>query len=319
MRRGAPLRHRPTRCFTTRSPLYPHEARTAAPGFIPESTSSYAQSLAWSAQLARDLRFSLRSLRRAPGFSLTVIVTLALCIGANTAVFSVLYGLMLKALPFRAPGQLVEVYNAFPKSGQAKRPVSVAQYLDYKENADRFEGFALSQESSFTAGEETDPTRVTGARMTEEYFSLLGVTPLRGRFYTMEDCVPGRDTVVVLTQSFWETQYRADPALIGQTIRLTGVPYTVIGIAPRAVEDLSRNPGLFIPLTWNANLASPQSRQTLNYGMYARVTAGVTPSAALAQLTTLEQRFAEQVAPPDLRTALARNGHQIQLGLIRAE
>jgi predicted permease len=274
---------------------------------------------AWLENFGRDIRFSLRSLRRAPGFSLAVIVTLTLCIGANTTIFSVLYGLVLKSLPYHEPGQLVEIYNSFSKTGQPKRQVSVAQYLDYKENADQFEGFALSQEGSFTVGEETDPARVTGTRMTADYFSLLGVQPLLGRFYTMEDCVPGRDNVVVLTQSFWESNFRADPAIVGQVIRLTGLSYTVIGVAPRKLEEFNRIPVLFVPLSWNANLAAPQARVALNSIMYARVKAGVAPTAALAQLAALEKRFHDQVAPPVLRDMLDRDGYKIELGLVRAE
>ena len=143
------------------------------------------------------MKFSLRSLRRSIGFSAAVIVTLALCIGANTTIMSVLYGLILKPMPFRDSGQLVQVYDTLPKNNQPKANVSVTQYLDYKANADLFAGFALWTVWTFNIGEEADPERGIGARVTADYFALLGVQPLLGRFYTMEECVPGKDAVLV--------------------------------------------------------------------------------------------------------------------------
>src|SRR3954471_3100463 len=119
--------------------------------------------------LARDLRFSLRSLRRSLGFSIAVIVTLALCIGANTTIMSVLYGLILKPMPFADSGQLVQVYNSLSKNNQPKQRLGVPQYLDYKANADLFSGFALAAVWTFNIGEEGDPERGIGARVTADY------------------------------------------------------------------------------------------------------------------------------------------------------
>ena len=273
----------------------------------------------WLEQLGRDFRFSFRSLRRAPGFSIAVIVTLALCIGVNTSIMSVLYGLVLKPLPFRDSGQLVEIYNSQMKSGQPKKLTSVAQYLDFKASADLFEGFALWRDWTFTVGEETDPTRSLGLRTTADLFTFLGIQPLLGRFFTMEESTPGKDRVVVLTQSFWEKQYRGDPAVVGKVIRLGGESYTIIGVAPRRLESFNVYAIMLKPFEWVPQLANPQARAAYNANMYARVKSGIALTAGLAQLETLEKRFHETVAPPGLRDFLDRNGQRVALGQISVE
>jgi hypothetical protein len=273
----------------------------------------------WLEQWGRDFLFSIRSLRRAPGLSLAVIATLTLCIGANATIFTALYGLILKPLPYRDPGQLVEIYNSMPKAGQPKRQISVTQYVDFKAHADLFEGVALWQDWSFNIGEETDPTRGIGARVTADYFSVLGVQPLLGRFFTMEESTPGRDNVLVLTQSFWESNYGADPGIVGKVIHLGGTPYTIVGVAPRRLEACNVDGPVLKPFEWVPQQGSPQARLAWRPMMYARVKKGVDPSAALAQLATLEKRYYREVAQPIIRDYLDRGGYRIALGQVRAE
>ena len=273
----------------------------------------------WLEQWGRDFRFSLRSLRRAAGFSAAVIITLALCIGANTTIMSVLYGLILKPMPFHDSGQLVQVYNSFPKNNQPKQRVSVAEYLDYKANAGLFAGFALWTVWTFNIGEDADPERGIGARVTADYFTLLGVQPLLGRFYTMEECVPGKDAVLVLTQTFWEKKFHADSGVIGRVIKLGGQPFTIIGVAPRSLEALNTDTTVLKPFEWQPQQAVPQARYAQTAMMYARVKPGVAYSAALAQLATLEKRFQDEVAPAGARAFLERTGFQVCMGRVRAE
>lgn len=273
----------------------------------------------WLENIWRDVHFSFRSLRRSPGFSVAVIITLALCIGANSTIFSVLYGLILKPLPFHDAGQLVEVYNSLLKGGQPKRMNSVVQYVDYKANADLFTGFALWRAWTFNIGEESDPDRGIGARVTADYFVLLGMQPLLGRFYTMEECAPGRDHVLVLTQSFWEKTYHADPSAIGREIRLSGELFTIIGVAPRSLESFNTDTVLLKPFEWQPEQANPQSRLSAMATMYARVKTGVALTAARVQLATLEKRFHDNVADHATRDYLDRGGYQIALGQVRAE
>src|SRR5882724_1844607 len=140
----------------------------------------------WLEHRWRDLIYSVHALRRSLGFSATVIVTLALSIGANTAILSALQSLLLKPLPYRAPGQLVEIYISLLKGGVTKMPLSVTQYADYKANADLFDSFALWQTWAVNMDGDVYPIRVTAAKATADYFPLLGLQPLLGRFYTLE-------------------------------------------------------------------------------------------------------------------------------------
>jgi len=288
----------------------------------PERRAPLLRALAlgrWPEQWLRDFRFSVRSLRRSLGLSVAVIATLTLCIGANTAIFSVLYGLVLKPLPFAQSGQLVEIYNSLPKNGQLKRITSVAQYVDYRKNADLFAGFALWQPWTFNIGEETDPSRGIGARVTADYFKLLGVQPLLGRFYTMDEGVAGRDHVLVLTQSFWESNYRSDPDIVGKVIRLSGEPFTIIGVAPRRMEECNVDATILKPFEWDPSLAQGAYRLAQGGVMYGRLRPGVTPTVGLAQLTALEQRFDHDAAAAGMRDYINRTRFHVELGRVRTE
>ncbi|MDB6094873.1 MAG: macB 9 [Verrucomicrobia bacterium] len=266
-----------------------------------------------------DLRFSVRALRRSTAFSLTVIATLALCIWANTAVLSVLYGLVLKPLPFRDAGQIVDVYNMRPKAGQMKQAVGLLQYLDYKAHADLFTDFALWYGWMFNIGEETGTARYVAMRVTHEYFSVLGLHPLMGRFFNADECVPGHDAVVVLTESYWKKQFHGDPDIVGKEVRLTGRLYKVVGVLPLNFEELSVAPVLMVPMSWGPDRLNPQWRLAPMGSMYARIKPGVGHGAALAQLQTLEQRNRDSVADPAQREYLYSGGHRMGLGQLRAE
>ncbi|MCW5548715.1 MAG: ABC transporter permease [Opitutaceae bacterium] len=266
-----------------------------------------------------DLRFSVRSFWRTKIFSFAVIATLALCIWANTAVLAVLYGLVLKPLPFHDAGQIVDVYNMRPKAGQMHQKVGVVQYLDYRANADLFEAFALWSGWMFNIGEESGASRHVGMRITPDYFKVLGLQPLLGSFFTEEACRPGQDAVVVLTQSYWEKHFKADPDIVGKEVRLSGRPHTIVGVVPQRFEELSVAPLLMVPWVWDPERVQPNWRAAPMADMYARIKPGVDHGMARAQLDTLEQRFRESVADPALRDFLASGGHRMGLRQLRAQ
>lgn len=312
-------------------------ARHVAAGMAPDEAQHAAQrqfgnvagiqeqtretwSLIWLEHLWRDFRFSTRSLRRSLAFSGAIVVTLGLCIWANTAILAVLYGLVLKPLPFPDPGQLVDVYNTRPKQGLQRQQVSYAQYLDYRANADLFASFGLGAGWMFNIEETAGMERYVGMRVSADYFPTIGVQPLLGRFFTEDECTPGRDNVVVLTESFWEKQFLRDPAILGREVKLTGRSFTVIGVLPRRFEALSVAPVLLKPFEVDAQqLLAPQLRLRGFAGLNARLKPGVAPETALAQLQLLEDRFRENVADPALRDLLASGGHRMALRQLRAE
>lgn len=274
----------------------------------------------WFEQISRDLRFSLRFLRRTPVFTVTVIGSLGLCIGANTALFSAFYSLILKPLPFPEPSQLVEIYNVYPKAGVMKLPMSVAQYLDYNANADRFDGFALWAPWTFTVGAEGSPSRLMGARVTPDYFKILRVQPLLGRFYSSEECMPGHDRVVVLTQTYWERHFGGSSSVIGDDLRIDGETFSIIGVAPRSLEALHFGAAVLKPFEWTPNQADPHARHYYsNAFMFARVRPGISVGAAAAQLAILEARFFAHDTSLEMQGLRHATGHRVALGGVRAE
>ncbi|MBS0631474.1 MAG: ABC transporter permease [Verrucomicrobia bacterium] len=273
----------------------------------------------WLESVWHDVRFSLRSLRRSPAFTATVVATLALCIGANTAIISVLYGLVLKPLPYPHPEQIVDVYNMRPKAGQMHLGVGAAQYLDYKANADLFSDFALWRGWMFNIGEDGGTARYVGMIITSEYFSVVGVRPLMGRFFTPEECEPGKSNVTVLMQSYWEKHFNADPAIVGKEVRLSGKLCTIVGVAPKSFEELSVAPNLVVPMEFRPEQKNPQWRVSNMGSLYARIKPGVTHGAALAQLAALEQRFLGTVASPQVRDFLTSGGHRMGLEQVREQ
>jgi predicted permease len=304
--------------------LTPDEARQAALRSFSnleqvKERSREVRGWPWVENLGRDFRFSFRSLRRSPAFSAAVILTLGLCIGANTTIVSVLYGLVLKPLPFHDADQIVEVYNSLPKAGQPKLRVSVEQYLDYKEHADLFSAVSIWGGWMFNIGEDAATDRLVGMRTTPDYFTVMGVQPLLGRFFTMEECVPGKDAVVVLTQAFWEQYYHADRNVIGRVIRLSRQPFTIIGVAPRSLRAVGVDPVLMKPFEWNPDSVQPKWRFAGFAQMFARIKPGVAYGTAQAQLDTLEQRARDTLADPAQRNLLMSGGQKMGIGQLRTE
>lgn len=275
----------------------------------------------WLESGFRDLRLAARSLRRAPGFSIAVIATLALCIGPNTAILTALYALVLKPAPFHEPERLVQIYNAFDRldGGSARQDASVPQYRDFKDNADLFEAFAMMRYAGTTMDEDTTPLRVTGMRVNAGFFDLLGVQPLLGRFGTAEEDAVGKDRVLVLTRSFWETRFNADPNIIGQTVRFGGEPWTIIGVAPRSVEVLDRYTMFFKPFEPLPNEEDARARYTGKTILFGRLNPGVTRVAAEQQLQTVDHRYIEEQATPAMRSYFESAGHRVRLASIGAQ
>jgi putative ABC transport system permease protein len=270
-------------------------------------------------QAWRELGFAFRALSRARGFSLAVIGTLVLCIGPNTAILSVLYALVIKPLPFRGERQLVRITNVAEKSGGAKYQSTLAQYRDFRANADRFETFALWSGQNYMVGDGSTPVRAWGAQVTADFFQLLQVEPLLGRFFTAEEQIPGQGRVIVLTQGYWESRYNKDPKILGREIRLGDQPFVVIGVAPHRVEALDAQVLFFKPFTETPSRTNPQNRYEAEAILLGRLQGGVTVEEGRAQLQVLEQRFYDGSADTRLRQWLDEGGYRIGMGRVREE
>lgn len=251
--------------------------------------------------LLRDIRFGVYSLRKSPGFSLAVIITLALCIGLNTTILSTLYSLILKPLPFENSERLVQVFNIGRNAplGSGRSASGWTQYLDFKKRTDLFEGLALRQPLTKIISRNSIARRVRGQSVSADFFDLMRVKPLLGRFFSTEEIDPGPGHVIVLTESTWENEYNADPSVIGQQIRVdNNLLYTIIGVAPRSVEMFDYGAKFFIPFKVNAH---PQLNPTITrYGdgadLWVRLKKGISHEVYLEQLQAIERHWYEGVA-----------------------
>jgi putative ABC transport system permease protein len=179
--------------------------------------------------LWQDLRYALRSLAKSPGFTLVTLLTLALGIGANTAIFSVVNAVLLRALPFRNPGQLVVVRETYGAGEEGS--VSGPNFLDWKTRNHSFAGMTAWRGLNLALVGAGEAEEIIGAVVDADFFKVLGIDPIMGRGFTSgED--RGQATVVVLGETLWRSRFGADPGILGRTISLSGQPHTVIGVAP---------------------------------------------------------------------------------------
>jgi predicted permease len=274
-------------------------------------------SWAWLETWGRDLRHAARSLLRAPGFSVAVFCTLAVCIGPNAATLSALYALVLKPLPFPEPGQLVTVLNVAEKSGGQLVQSSTTQYLDFKAHADLFSGFSAIRHDDATLDQKGAPIRVAIVSVAGDFFGVLGVKPILGRFFTPAEEVAGRNHVLVVSQNIWESRYNSDPAVIGGKVHMGGQVYTIIGVAPRSLECLHQQTCFFQPYVPAPSKFDPQTRYRGDLALYARLKPGVSVSAGLAQLAALEENFLTGQAGPPLRALIAAAGYRLAIEPLR--
>jgi putative ABC transport system permease protein len=226
-----------TREYMNRGMSLEEAQRRARQGFGPlelaKDECRDARRLVWLGRAWRDLRLAVRSLRRAPGFAIAAIVTLALGIGANTAVFSVVYSVLLKPLPYENPDELYTVDITIPERLAQLGALTgrIQDYLEWRDADTAFSGVATITPAQWNLTGTGEPERVGGARVSTNFFSLLGVPPEQGRGFAAEEEQPGRDRVVVISNGLWRRRYGADPAIVGKTIDLNGQSHIVAGIA----------------------------------------------------------------------------------------
>ena len=243
----------------------------------------------------QDLRYAGRSLRRAPGFALGAVLTLALGIGANTAIFSVVDGVLLRPLPYREPQRLVSLFTAFRGSGVERYAMSQPEFIDYKgltqtfENAAAFTGSALTLTGACSsAGSSCEPQRVRGLAATRDLLPTLGVVPERGRNFENDEGRGGTEKVVIITHELWQNRLGGDPKLLGRQLTLNGVSRRVIGILPpgRTFEKADA----IIPIYINPDSMTGRSSNYLS-GV-ARLRPGVSVEQAQRELNALTKQSA---------------------------
>ncbi len=272
----------------------------------------------WVESLGIDLRFGSRILLKNKGFAITALLTLALCIGANTAIFSMLYGLVIKPLPYRELGRIVEILSASTKN-DIKLPVSVVQYLDYKTHTDAFADLAYCEYEEFTLGGEGHSVRFLGMRTTANLFSVLGLNPVHGRCFAAENNRPGNDKVVILTRSFCKSNFGDEKKALGNILRINGEPYEIIGIAPYTLEALDTRLRFVIPLALTPALANPFDRYFMKpqSHVYGLLEPKETIGAASSKIAAIESHFQAQL-PLRVRKMLGLEDSRIELARLQS-
>lgn len=245
--------------------------------------------------LKQDFRFGLRMLRKHPGFAAAAVITLALAIGANTAIFSVVYPVLLRSLPFQDPDRLVTVGEARPDAPCCAYWASYPDFLDWTADAKSFQSFAGYANDAFTITGNGEPKTVYASMVTTNFFSTLGVTPVLGRtFLPGEDLPSGSGpNVVLITYSFWRSDFGGDRSVIGRSIRLDGRPATIVGVLP---HDFELGPAGIVPI-WvplHLNPFERTNRTSRWLEVIGRLAPGVTLQQARSEMNNLEAQLARQ-------------------------
>jgi len=266
----------------------------------------------------QDLRYASRQLSKAPGFTLTVVLTLALGIGATTSIFTLDYDVMLKPLPYRHPEQIVMIEEQVAEFRDIypTLPINANHFVMWQQNAHTVEAMSVMRQGAMPLGLGGHPVQVQVVNATPGLFSVLDVAPSLGRPFTADESQPGRDRVVVLMNDLWRTQFQSDPAVLGKTVTLNGFPYTVIGIMPRAfylpIVDVITGPNAdrqqpieaLTPLAFSKDELQ-EAMGGFNYFGLARLKPGVSVAQASVEMNSIDRTIMATLKPEERATLSA--------------
>ena len=258
-------------------------------------------------ELAQDLRYTFRMLRANPGFTAVVTMSLALGIGANTAIFSLVNAVLLRPLPYRDADRLVAVWEWNTRERHINT-VTAANYADWKARNHTFEDMGYSWDESYTFTGTANPEAVAGYTFSCNIFPMLGATPLLGRTFLSEECRPGKDHVVVLSHKLWQRRFAADREIIGRSIQLNHQPYTVAGVMPPEFAHPSSSTAVWTPLALPPDFFSDRKIHALR--VFGRLQAGVSLKRAQAEMDAIATQLAREYPDHD-------SGMGVQLWPIR--
>ncbi len=241
--------------------------------------------------LWQDVRYGARMLRRSPGFAAAAILTFALGIGANTAIFSIVDAAILRPLPYDEPDRIVNVSQHNPQTGRQTDGMMPRDFLDWRERTDLFEHIALIGGGAFTLVGDGEPEEIRVNRVTEGFFEMMRVQPMLGRAFTRADEEPGRERVAILSHAFWKTRLGASPDVIGHQLRLNGQPYEIVGVLPERFvypAGARRPTPIFLPFTFTAKDRQHGIIQSMSFGPTLRLKDGKTREEVEAVLSQIQ-------------------------------
>ena len=243
----------------------------------------------------QDVRYAFRTLGRQPLFTAVAMLTLALGIGANTAIFSLLYQALLRPLPYAQPDRLVFIWNTYPLMGLPQASVSIPDYLDRRTQAPALEDAALITGRSVSLAEGGQPEQLRALAVTPSFFSTLGRFPALGRAFAEEDATPEADRFVILTHGIWQSRFGGDESIAGRDIRLNGEAYRVVGVLPADFRLPSRDIAVLLPFSFTPEQMSDQGRGNEFSSMLGRLRPGATIDQLDAQMKTIVDRNLERL------------------------
>ena len=261
--------------------------------------------------LRQDLLFALRLLRRDRAYTAAVVLTLAVCLGANTAIFTVVRSVLLRPLPYPEAHQLVFSYDSFPGAGVERAGTSVPNYFDRSVLKDVFDEVALYQWSGYKVGQGTGAEGVSAMNVTPSFFRVLRASAERGRLFREEEGTPGREKVAILSRAFAARQPGGVDGVVGQKLRLNDQVYDVVGVLPERFHFLSPEVRVFVPLAFTDEERSEERRWSQNHQQIARLDGGVTLAVAQARIDAMNASVVERAGP--LKTALVNAGYATRL------
>jgi predicted permease len=249
----------------------------------------------------RDAKYGLRGLIRTPVFTATVVLTLAAGIGANTAVFSIVHGFLIRPLPFPDADQLVEIYESIPLYARAS--ASPANWLDWQKESRTFESLAAWNLAQATLTGGGEPERIRGQKASAELFRVMRVEPLVGRPFTQEDDQPGASPVAIVSRRLWRQRFGEDPAIVGKTLELDGVAHRIVGVMPAEFHLVFRDIDYWIPFALDRDRA--QQRTEGRYiQVVGRVKSSVTLAAARAEMEAIARRLQRYPSNKDVTVTI---------------
>jgi putative ABC transport system permease protein len=242
-----------------------------------------------------DLKFALRQLRKSPGFTFLAVLTLALGIGANTAVFSLIHDLFLRGLPFREPERIVHVYGEAKERDLHQLPFSIPKFWHYRDGQNVFTAVAADWSNGYILTGSGEPVQVLGANVTANYFDLLGIRPILGRNFLQQE--ETQHNVVLVTENFWRKRLGSDPGVVGRSIAVNGLARTIVGVLPNLpISWFGRDSEIFVTTPFD-NPNATKERIMRGYSFMrciGRLKPGVTMQQAQAAMSALEQSYREQ-------------------------
>src|SRR5437899_8977128 len=258
-----------------------------------KESSRSAWGWTWLENLAQDIRFGLRMLRKSPGFTAVAVLTLALAIGANTAIFSVVDAVLLRPLPYENPSRLVWVTEHFAFGPSTVVSADFPAWKDRNHVFEQIGAFGGTSGANLTGAGE--PTRVSVTNVTTGFFSMLGVQPIAGRTFLADDGKQGQEHVALLNETLWRNRFSADPRIVGETIRLDGTSHIVVGVMPAGVRYPQAD--VWTPLALDAEIFSPHSPRWMMLAVVGRLKSRFEISQAQADLQLLTQEMDKEYPP----------------------